>query len=78
VDVDVNLPQNEGCTPLYMAASKGFVEIVRLLLQRDEIDIHVEYEGWTVMRLVRVKKYEEIVELLMEAGEVVEKEEKEL
>jgi len=43
-EIDVNMPQNEGATPLCVAASQGHEEVIRLLLADPRVQVNVSME----------------------------------
>jgi ankyrin repeat protein len=48
--LDVNASDHEGITPLLLAASEGYAELVRVLLQSGVIDVNARmYNGWTAL-----------------------------
>jgi hypothetical protein len=70
-EVDVNLKNDRGWTPLRFAASKGHIEIVVLLLAHDSIDLdfHDEY-GTTALSWAATVGQLEIVKQLLGSGKV--------
>ncbi|MCA9507011.1 MAG: ankyrin repeat domain-containing protein [Myxococcales bacterium] len=65
--VDVNCINKDGYTPLQMAAKKGSLEIVRLLLNHNaNIDAKSKYGS--ALYLASANKYLEICSLLLESG----------
>jgi hypothetical protein len=70
-EVDVNLKNDRGWTPLRFAASKGHIEIVVLLLAHHSIDLdfHDEY-GTTALSWAATVGQLEIVKQLLGSGKV--------
>ena len=54
-------------TPLYAACTYGHVDVVRLLLASEEIDINKEVHGFTPLQFAQAGGYTEIVALLQHA-----------
>ena len=67
-DIDVNLADKRGTTPLTVAASSGQESMVRLLLQCSDIDTDREVDdlGWTALSVAKMEGHEGIVKLLEE------------
>jgi uncharacterized C2H2 Zn-finger protein len=72
-EVDVNLKNDRGWTPLRFAASKDHIELVVLLLAHDTIDLdfHDEY-GTTALSWAATTGQLEIVKKLLDSGKVDE------
>ncbi|KAH7237429.1 hypothetical protein B0J15DRAFT_538684 [Fusarium solani] len=71
-EVDVNLRDNSGKTPLYWAATLGHQGIVDLLLATGQADVNVTIEGGqTAISMARAKKHEGIVRSLLGTGKVI-------
>ena len=52
-----------------IACHKGYFNIVRLLLTRNDIDVHLQEEnGRNVLMIARARGYIKIVELLLQNG----------
>ena len=65
-NVDVNLAQTGGATPLYLATTLGHVEIVRLLLGARGINVNLATsEGATPLMIAAQKGREEVMKLLL-------------
>ena len=45
-NIDVNKPDNEGVTPLYIASQEGHKDIVELLLNMKNIDVNKPTTVW--------------------------------
>jgi ankyrin repeat protein len=61
-DLDINLSNKFGETPLFRAASRGYINVVRLLLQHDDVEIVQEnYWGETAMSVAIENGHAEIV-----------------
>ncbi|KAH6868114.1 ankyrin repeat-containing domain protein [Alternaria rosae] len=69
-DVDVNMGDKYGWSPLLNAARDGKLEAVRLLLQHKDIDVNQFIPGlsWTALDYAKVHKHNEIVDLLLSHG----------
>ena len=67
-DIDVNLAQQKGATPLYLAAQMGHTEVAELLVAAQDINVNlVTKEGATPLHIAVLKGYAEIVEALLAA-----------
>lgn len=66
---DVNAPNEQGMTPLFMAARSGDTEIVRLLLEASA-DVNATFNEQHLVPLSAAvaEGYAEVVRLLLEAG----------
>ena len=71
-DIDVNVPEQYGPTPLMTAARNGKLEALRLLLQHKNIEINRKrYCGyWTALRYAKYHRHHEIVDLLLSHGAI--------
>ena len=70
-DVDVNLKDENGVTPLLWAIAKGHESMVRLLLERDDVDVNLKDEnGATPLSWAIAKGHESVVRLLLERDDV--------
>ena len=68
---DASLQTINGETPLFLAASFGFVEGMQLLLNHDSKLMNTpDKYGWTPVAVAREKGFEECVEVLLAAGAV--------
>lgn len=66
--MNVNVDLFDGNTPLHIAASKGWLEIARLLVQHGA-DVNARNKGGTpVIGFAIIQKHSEMVKLLAEAG----------
>ena len=65
--VNVNAPDIGGSAPLYMAVRQRYEEMVRLLLQSEDIDLNLRdpESGLTPLELAQQRDYPEIVALLV-------------
>ena len=51
---------------LLIAAEKGYKEVVKLLLSREDVELNsLDYKGWTLLSRAAVKEYKGIVKLLL-------------
>ena len=73
--VDLNLADNDGWSPLWIAAYCGSTQSVRVLLSAKERGLDLNQKptrgghiGKTPLRIAREKKKAEVVALLEEAG----------
>jgi ankyrin repeat protein len=72
-EVDVNLKNDRGWTPLRFAASKDHIELVVLLLAHDTIDLDFDDEyGTTALSWAATTGQLEIVKQLLDSGKVDE------
>ncbi|CDO73499.1 hypothetical protein BN946_scf185013.g134 [Trametes cinnabarina] len=63
-DVDVNARDENGYTPLHLAADRGHAEIVRILLERGADKDMKDEDDFTAKDLAEVAGHDEIVQLL--------------
>ena len=68
-NIDVNIKDNTGKTPLYYAIIQNNIELVKLLLSHHDIDVNIkDNTGKSILDIaldIELKtKYSEIVELL--------------
>ncbi|XP_036397225.1 ankyrin repeat domain-containing protein 50-like [Megalops cyprinoides] len=76
----LELSDNQGQTPLILAARQGHVNVVRFLLdwirrcgtEGARIVDHADGEGWTALRLAAWGGHTEVVRLLLDAGAEVD------
>ncbi|KAI4706401.1 hypothetical protein J4E89_008816 [Alternaria sp. Ai002NY15] len=71
-DIDVNVPEQYGPTPLMTAARNGRLEAVRLLLQHKDIEVNYRggWRNWTALQYAKFVKHNEIVDLLLAHGAI--------
>ncbi|RYP11971.1 hypothetical protein DL767_011540 [Monosporascus sp. MG133] len=69
---DVVLPNKDGWTPLITASSKGYVDMVRLLLATSGVnaDLKDSKSGQTPLSWAAANGYEAVVQLLLDTGKV--------
>jgi ankyrin repeat protein len=60
----VNLPTNDGWTPLHKAAANGHIEMVKLLLAKGAYRSSEYQDGTTPLQLATKNKHKEIQTLL--------------
>ncbi len=65
---DVNHVDDIGWTALWWAASKGYTDIARLLIEHGADVNHADAHGYTVLSWTATKRYPDIVRLLIEHG----------
>ncbi|KAK4118021.1 ankyrin, partial [Parathielavia appendiculata] len=64
--VDVNVRDNDGQTPLSWAAGNGHEAVVKLLLGTGQVDVNAEdNNGWTPLTRAAEKGHEAVVRLLL-------------
>ena len=70
-DIDVNVPERNGLTPLMTAAKYGKLEALRLLLQRKDIDVNVsdQFDRTPMMAAARNGKLE-VVRMLLQHKDI--------
>ena len=69
--MDPDGKDNEGKTPLMLAAQRGHLEVVKLLLQTEKVDLDgKDSEGKTPLIWACEKGKLEVVELLLKTGKV--------
>ena len=67
---DVNTKRaSDGATVLHVACSKGHTSLIRLILERDEVDLMVENDKGEIPFEVAWKKSD--IQLLLDAGSLV-------
>lgn len=68
--VNVNYQDDQGETPLHVAASHGFDECAKVLLNASNIDLEIPEKtfAWTPLFTASVDGHLSVVELLLEAG----------
>ena len=64
---------NDGWTPLYSAANKGYLEIVKLLIENGADINKSNNDGWTPLYSAADKGHLEVVKLLIENGADINK-----
>jgi ankyrin repeat protein len=70
VNIDPDVPDSEGSTPLMYACWGGHVSIVRQLLARDDVDCNSLGSGWTPLTIACKFGHIEIVNLLLDKDDV--------
>ncbi|EGN97633.1 hypothetical protein SERLA73DRAFT_30563, partial [Serpula lacrymans var. lacrymans S7.3] len=69
----VNSKTRQGMTPLSVAAAEGQVEVVKVLLERNDVDINSKDErGWVPLMFAAQQGHEEIIVKLLLAREGVD------
>eukprot|EP01102_Stenamoeba_stenopodia_P008656 TRINITY_DN2515_c0_g1_i1.p1 TRINITY_DN2515_c0_g1~~TRINITY_DN2515_c0_g1_i1.p1 ORF type:complete len:1052 (-),score=252.73 TRINITY_DN2515_c0_g1_i1:98-2863(-) len=63
----VDLQDNEGCTPFFLACYQGYLEVARLLAPYSRIDCY-DNDGRTALLVAAERNHLEIVDLLLELG----------
>lgn len=70
---DVNIADIRGSTPLHRAASKGVISIVKLLVERNDIQINIkDVYGATPLHLACEEDREQAAIVLVENGADIE------
>lgn len=70
-DVEVNLEDGRGLTPLTSAAMGGNPNIVRLFLDSDRVDINLrDGRGQTALSCAAMHGHKDVVKMLIESGRV--------
>ena len=65
-DVNTDIPDNEGTTPLSWAARNGHEGVVKILLERDHVNPEIpDNEGITPLSWAAYKGHEGVVEILL-------------
>ena len=68
---DTSSHEFNGYPLLHIASAKGYVEIVRMMLEKPEIDVNLQdKDGWTAIMRASRWGYTEIVKLLLERPEI--------
>ena len=71
--VDINSKNDRGCTPLIIAASKGHIECIRLLLDRKDIDIEKKStSGITALNAAVFFGHHDALKLLLDRNAKIE------
>ncbi|CAI8026330.1 Putative ankyrin repeat protein MM_0045, partial [Geodia barretti] len=66
---DLNLQNQEGLTPLMIAARRGMADITKILLEGEHImDIQEKGTGWSALRFSAERGYSATTEALLKAG----------
>ena len=68
----VDLPDNDGWTPLMSASRYGQLDVVRLLLQNGASVDHHNADGWTVLMCASRFGHPDVVHLLFQSGATVD------
>ncbi|KAI8986544.1 Glycerophosphoryl diester phosphodiesterase family-domain-containing protein [Pilobolus umbonatus] len=68
-NASVDLADDDGETPLLFAIRSHFVEGIRLLIDRGQVDVNLseKVNGWTPLMIAAIDGYKDIVELLLNA-----------
>ncbi|KAI4638119.1 hypothetical protein J4E93_010428 [Alternaria ventricosa] len=72
-DIDVDVREGYGLTPLMTAAKHGKLEAVRSILQHKDIDVNQTDDSqrpWTALQWAKQKKHHKIVDLLLSHGAI--------
>uniref|UniRef100_A0A8B9MZ88 Uncharacterized protein n=1 Tax=Accipiter nisus TaxID=211598 RepID=A0A8B9MZ88_9AVES len=64
-DADINMPDDDGWTPLHFAAQNGDDRIVRLLLDHQAQVNAQEHDGWTPLHLASQNNFENVARVLL-------------
>jgi len=72
---NINIADNNGSTPLYIASKKGHINIVETLLSSGANINLADKEGKTALQIAKEKKKTEIIKLLEEAERIKQEEE---
>ena len=65
---DANAKNNDGDTPLHLAAMEGNVDLAKLLLANKAEVNAKDNIGWTPLHFAAVKGHKDVVELLRQHG----------
>ena len=69
--MDINLRDNYGQTPLFCGAGSGYEAVVRLLLTTDQVDVNLQDNAWrTPLSMAALNGHEAVVRLLLTADHV--------
>ncbi|XP_050528543.1 ankyrin repeat domain-containing protein 50-like isoform X2 [Daktulosphaira vitifoliae] len=71
-NVDLEVCDNNGQTPLNIAARQGYLDIVELLLEHKCKVDHTDFEGWTALRAAAWGGHSQVLEILLKHGANVE------
>ena len=67
--VDVNAADHHGSSPLLVAASRGDIQSIKLLLATPHVDLNVaRNDGWNALMLAAFKGHAECIRMLLESG----------
>ena len=64
VGADINLPDKEDCTPLFIASREGHVEVVKELVRAGAGPNKAANNGYTPLEVARYQGHSRIVQLL--------------
>lgn len=65
---DVNAVNQDGCTPLHLAADRGFPLLVRILVEAGADVNRQDSEGQTALHYAAICEFDQVCQQLLEAG----------
>ncbi|WP_048752512.1 ankyrin repeat domain-containing protein, partial [Crocosphaera watsonii] len=66
---DITLTDQTGATALMWGSHRGYVNVVKLLLARDNVNLDEKnHSGYTALSLAEYNNYPDVIELLKKAG----------
>ena len=66
-EINIDIPDGKGRTPIVYAIKNGFVDCLRILLEQEGIDINQEYKGNNLLQYACIKNKTEVFDFLLNA-----------